>query len=107
MPRNGWRIAGTIPIAEPRPMDQRGQSRNAANAYCAVAPSITILDICVRRRGSNTIMMSDFIPTAFESFGRTSVGLSAQTGVAAAIVASEMIVGVVDSLMDIEQEILK
>jgi hypothetical protein len=44
---------------------------------------------------------------AFESFGRTSVGLSAQTSVAAAIVASEMIVGVVDGRIDIEQEILK
>jgi hypothetical protein len=44
---------------------------------------------------------------AFESFGRTSVGLSAQIGIAAAIVASEMIVGVVDGLIDIEQEILK
>src|ERR1700682_27313 len=107
MPRNGGRIAGTTAIAEPRPTDRPGQSRNAANVYCAAAPSITILDICVQRRGSNTIMMSDFIPTAFESFGRTSVGLSAQTGIAAAIVASEMIVGVVDGWMDIEQEILK
>src|SRR6266568_7153377 len=105
MPRNGWRIAGTIPIAEPRPMDQLGQSRNAANAYCAAAPSITIPDICVRRRGLNTIMMSDSIPMAFESFGRTSVGLRMQTSIIAAIVASEIIVRVVDSW--IEQEILK
>ena len=88
-------------------MEQRGQSRNAANVYCAAAPSITILDICVRRRGSNTIMMSDFIPMAFESFGRTSVGWSAQAGIAEAIAASEMIVGIVDRRMDIEQGILK
>jgi hypothetical protein len=44
---------------------------------------------------------------AFESFGRTSVGWSAQAGIAAAIAASEMIVGVVDGRIDIEQEILK
>jgi hypothetical protein len=44
---------------------------------------------------------------AFESFGRTNVGLSAQTGNAAAIVGSETIVGVVDGRMGIEQEILK
>src|SRR5882724_4572488 len=107
MPRNGWRIAGTIPIVEPRPLDQRGQSRNAANAYCAAAPSITIPDICVRRRGSNTIMMSDFIPMAFEWFGRTSAGWRAQKSITTAIVASEMILRVVDSRMDIEQEMLK
>jgi hypothetical protein len=88
-------------------MDQRGQSRNAANAYCAVAPSITILDICVRRRGSNTIMMSDSIPMAFEWFGRISVGLRTQKSITAAIVASEIIVGIVDRRMDIEREILK
>jgi hypothetical protein len=88
-------------------MDQRGQIRIAANAYCAVAPSITIPDICVRRHGSNTIMMSDFIPMAFESFGRISAGLGAQTSIMATIVASEMIVRVVDSRMDIEQGILK
>src|SRR5712664_312929 len=107
MLRNGSKIAGTTAIAEPRPTDRRGRSRNAANVYCAAVPSITILDICVRRRGSNTIMMSDFIPMAFESFGRTSVGLSAQATIAAAIVASEMIAGVVDGRIDIEQEILK
>jgi hypothetical protein len=33
--------------------------------------------------------------------------LSAQTSIAVAIVASEMIVGVVDGRIDIEQEILK
>jgi hypothetical protein len=38
---------------------------------------------------------------AFELFGRTSAGWRA------AIVASEMIVRVVDSRMDIEREILK
>jgi hypothetical protein len=41
---------------------------------------------------------------AFESFGRTSVGLRVQT---AATVAPEMTVRVVDSRMDIAQEILK
>src|SRR5229473_5402900 len=70
MPRNGSKTAGTTTIAEPLRTDRRGPSRNAANVYCAAAPSTTILDICVQQRGSNTIMMSDFTPMAFGSFGR-------------------------------------
>src|SRR5713101_10111558 len=107
MPRNGSKTAGTTTIAEPLRMDRRGQSRNAANVSCVAAPSTTILDICVQPRGSNTIMMSDFIPMAFGSFGRISAGLSAQTSIAAAIVVSEIIVRFVHGLMDIEQEMSK
>src|SRR5882757_8962957 len=104
MPRNGSKTAGTTTIAEPLRTDRRGQSRNAANVSCAAAPSTTILAICVQRRGSNTIMMSDFTPMAFGSFGRISFGLRAQTIIAAPIVVPEIIVGFVHDLMDIVQE---
>jgi hypothetical protein len=43
----------------------------------------------------------------FESFGRTSFGLKAQTSMTAPTVASEVIVRVIDGPMDIDQEISK
>jgi hypothetical protein len=52
-------------------------------------------------------MMSDFIPMAFESFGRTSFGLKAQTSMTALTVVPEVIVRLVEGPMDIDQEISK
>jgi hypothetical protein len=66
-----------------------------------------IPDICVQPRGSNMIMMSDFIPMAFESFERISVGLRAHTGIMAPMIVPDMIVRVVAGPMDIDQEISK
>ena len=48
-----------------RPMDPPGQEADARSAFCAVAPSIMIRAICVRRRASNMTSTCATIRTVF------------------------------------------